>query len=52
MAKRKFQLTDAEKQAIKQVERQTRDAYELRRLQAVLFYSSGVSTQNNVSASA
>jgi hypothetical protein len=52
MAKRKFQLTDAEKQAIEQVEQQTGDAYGLRRLQAVLLYSSGVSTQNNVLASA
>ena len=44
MAKRKFQLTDAEKQALEQAERQTRDVYELRRLQAVRLYGSGMPT--------
>jgi transposase len=44
MAKRKFQLTDAEKQAFEQAERQTRDGYELRRLQAVRLYGSGIPT--------
>jgi transposase len=44
MAKRQFQLTDDERQALEQAERQTRDAYELRRLQAVRLYGSGVPT--------
>lgn len=44
MAKRKFQLTDDEKQKFEQAERQTRDAYELRRLQAVRLYGSGIQT--------
>lgn len=44
MAKRKFQLTDDEKHRFEQAERQTRDAYELRRLQAVRLYGSGVPT--------
>jgi transposase len=44
MAKRQFQLTDEEIRAIAQAERQTRDAYELRRLQAVRLYGSGVPT--------
>lgn len=44
MAKRQFQLTDEERQAFEQAERQTRDAYELRRLQAVRLYGSGVPT--------
>jgi transposase len=44
MAKRQFQLTTEERQAIEQAERQTRDAYELRRLQAVRLYGSGVPT--------
>src|SRR5512145_44772 len=42
MANRQFQLTDDERQALEQAERQTRDAYELRRLQAVRLYGSGV----------
>jgi transposase len=42
MGKRQFQLTDEEKQAFEQAERQTRDAYELRRLQAVRLYGSGI----------
>ena len=45
MAKRQFQLTDEEGQAIEQAEQQTRDAYELRRLQAVRLYGSGVGTR-------
>ena len=45
MAKRQFQLTDEEIRALEQAERQTRDAYELRRLQAVRLYGSGVSTK-------
>ena len=44
MAKRQFQLTDEETRAFEQAERQTRDAYELRRLQAVRLYGSGVPT--------
>jgi transposase len=44
MATRKFQLSEDEKQAFEQAERQTRDAYELRRLQAVRLYGSGIST--------
>jgi len=46
MAKRHFQLTDEEKQAFEYAERQTRDAYELRRLQAVRLYGSGVPTED------
>jgi len=45
MGKRHFQLMDAEIQAFKQAEGQTRDAYELKRLQAVRLYGSGVPTQ-------
>ena len=44
MAKRQFQLTEEERQAFEGAERQTRDAYELRRLQAVRLYGSGVAT--------
>lgn len=44
MAKRQFHLTGEEKEAIEQAERQTRDAYELRRLQAVRLYGSGTPT--------
>jgi putative transposase len=46
MGKRQFQLTDEEQQAFEQAERQTRDAYELRRLQAVRLYGSGMPTPN------
>lgn len=46
MAKRQFELTDTEKQAFEQAEQQTRDAYELRRLQAVRLYGSGVATRD------
>jgi len=44
MAKRQFQLTEDERQALRQAEQHTRDAYELRRLQAVRLYGSGVPT--------
>ena len=44
MAKRQFQLTDEARQALEQAEWQTRDACELRRLQAVRLYGSGVAT--------
>ncbi len=45
MAKRQFHLTDEEMKAFERAERQTRDAYELRRLQAVRLYGSGVPTR-------
>jgi transposase len=45
MGKRQFQLSDKEQQAFEQAERQTRDAYELRRLQAVRLYGRGVPTR-------
>ena len=45
MAKRQFQLTEEEQQALGQAERQTRDTYALRRLQAVRLYGSGVPTR-------
>jgi transposase len=41
MAKRQFQLTETEQPAFEQAECQTRDAGELRRLQAVRLYGSG-----------
>lgn len=44
MAKRQFELTDEERQALRQAEQKTRDAYELRRLQAVRLYGSGTPT--------
>jgi len=44
MAKRQFELTAEEQSAFRQAEVQTRDAYELRRLQAVRLYGSGVPT--------
>mgnify|MGYP006307102477 FL=1 len=46
MAKRQFHLTDEEIKAFKRAEGQTRDAYELKRLQAVRLYGSGVATQD------
>jgi len=49
MAKRQFELTKEEQRAFEQAEWQTRDAYELRRLQAVRLYGSGVSTPEIVS---
>ena len=45
MAKRKFTLTEEEQRAFEQAELKTRDAYELRRLQAVRLYGSGVATK-------
>ena len=41
MAKRQFQLNEEEVQRFQQVEQGTRDAYELKRLQAVRLYGSG-----------
>jgi hypothetical protein len=38
MAKRQFQLTEQELARIGQAEQQTRDVYELKRLQAVRLY--------------
>jgi transposase len=46
MATRQFQLTDEERQALEQAEGHTRDAYELKRLQAVRLYGSGVATRD------
>ncbi len=43
MAKRKFELTQAEIAAFRQAEQQTRDVRELKRLQAVRLYGSGES---------
>jgi len=45
MAKRQFQLSEQEQQAIQEAERQTRDAYELKRLQGVRLYGSGLSSR-------
>lgn len=42
MAKRQFELSEQEQQAIQEAERQTRDVYELKRLQAVRLYGSGL----------
>ena len=44
MAKRQFQLSEQERQALQEAERQTGDAYEMKRLQAVRLYGSGVSS--------
>jgi transposase len=44
MAKRHFQLTEQEQQAFREAERGNRDGYELKRLQAVRLYGSGVRT--------
>lgn len=44
MAKRQLQLTEEEQRAFEQAEQQTRDADELRRLQAVRLYGCGVAT--------
>src|ERR1700690_3328371 len=46
MAKREFQLRQEERQAIEQAERQRRDAYELRRLQAVRLYGTSVPSRD------
>jgi transposase len=45
MANRQFHLTEKEIQEFERAEQQTRDAYELRRLQAVRLYGSGVPTK-------
>lgn len=45
MANRQFQLTEEEIRQLERAEQQTRDAYELKRLQAVRLYGSGVPTQ-------
>lgn len=42
MAKRQFQLSEQERKQFEQAEAQTRDAHELRRLQAVRLYGSGL----------
>jgi len=44
MAKRQFQLNEQEQGAFQEAEQETRDAYELKRLQAVRLYGSGVPT--------
>lgn len=44
MAKRQFELTEREIADLRQAEQQTRDVHELKRLQAVRLYSSGIST--------
>lgn len=44
MAKREFYLNEQERETFQEAERKTRDAYELRRLQAVRLYGSGVAT--------
>ncbi|MBI5670252.1 MAG: helix-turn-helix domain-containing protein [Chloroflexi bacterium] len=45
MAKRQFQLSEAELRQLQQAEHDTRDAYELKRLQAVRLYGSGVESR-------
>lgn len=45
MAKRQFELSEAEVQQFQQAEQVTRDAYELKRLQAVRLYGSGMERQ-------
>jgi transposase len=42
MAKRRFQLSEQEIQQLGKAEQETRDAYELKRLQAMRLYGSGV----------
>jgi transposase len=42
MAKRQFQLTDQEIRRFRQAEQQTRDVHELKRLQAVRLYGTGM----------
>jgi transposase len=44
MAKRQFELTEDEIAGLRQAEQRTRDVHELRRLQAVRLYGSGIST--------
>jgi transposase len=43
MAKRQFQLNDKEIEQFRQAERQTRDVHDLKRLQAVRLYGTGMS---------
>lgn len=43
MAKRRFQLSEREIQDFRQAEQRTRDVHELKRLQAVRLYGSGIS---------
>ncbi len=43
MAKRQFQLNDKEVEQLRQAEQQTRDVHELKRLQAVRLYGTGMS---------
>jgi transposase len=43
MAKRQFQLSETEMTVFRQAEQETRDVYELKRLQAVRLYGSGIS---------
>src|SRR5258708_15540005 len=46
MAKRQFRLSEVEIAAFRQAEQETRDVYELKRLQAVRLYGSGMSGQS------
>jgi transposase len=46
MAKRQFELTETESAPLRQAEQRNRDVHELRRLQAVRLYGSGVSTRH------
>jgi hypothetical protein len=48
MAKRQFELTKREIADLRQAEQQTRDVHQLRRLQAVRLYGSGVPTNQIV----
>jgi transposase len=43
MAKRQFQLNEREIEQLRQAEQQTRDVHELKRLQAVCLYGTGMS---------
>src|SRR5436309_11031495 len=46
MAKRQFQLSDQQVEELRQAEQQTRDVRELKRLQAVRLYGSGIPQQD------
>src|SRR5258708_36427526 len=46
MAKRQIRLSEVEIAAFRQAEQETRDVYELKRLQAVRLYGSGMSGQS------
>jgi len=46
MARRQFQLSETEIATFRQVEQETRDVYELKRLQAVRLYGSGMNRQS------